>query len=377
MNLDFSEEQRILRKSAKDFFTRQSPELLIRDMRKHETGHNVELWGKMADLGWLGVVIPEEYGGTGGNFMDLAILLEAMGEVCLPGPFFSTAVLGVNAILLAGTEDQKKNLLPQIAEGRQVIALALSDPGNWNDYKKVKTAAQQKGSEYILEGVKHFVENAQVADKIICAAQVEDKNGGKRGLTLFLVDRGSPGVDIRPFPTLAYERHCEVVFHGLGLNGNAVLGTVGEAGKALEALLERAAVAKCAEMLGAAHVAFDITVAYAKERSQFGRPIGSFQAVQHHLANMAVDVDCLRYLTYQAAWRISEGLPAGTEAAMAKAYAGEAAARVTRFSHQVHGAIAFCDEHNLHFYYRKVKAAGLTFGDSEYHLEKVAQALGL
>ena len=377
MNLDFSEEQRILKKSAKDFFTRESPELLIREMRKQETGHSPELWRKMADLGWLGVIIPEEYGGTGGTFMDLAVILEAMGEACLTGPFFSTAGLGANAILLAGTEDQKKTLLPQISEGKQLVALALADPGNWVEVENIKTLVRQDGLEYVLEGEKHFVENAQVADKIICAAQVEDKSGRKQGLTLFLVDADSPGVEIRPFRTLAYERHCQVVFHGLRLGENAVLGTVGKAGPALEALLERAAVAKCAEMLGAAHESFNLTVAYAKERVQFGRPIGSFQAVQHHLANMAVDVDSMRYLTYQAAWRLSEGLPAATEAAMAKAYAGEAAARVTRFCHQVHGAIAFCDEHNLHFYYRKVKAAGLTFGDSEYHLEKVARALGL
>jgi 3-oxocholest-4-en-26-oyl-CoA dehydrogenase beta subunit len=377
MNLDFSEEQRILKKSAKDFFSRESHELLIRDMRKHETGHNVELWGKMADLGWLGVIIPEDYGGTGGTFLDLTIILEAMGEACLVGPFFSTALLGASTILLAGTEDQKKTLLPQIASGRLVVALALSDPGNWNEYEKIKILAKQNGMGYIIEGVKHFVENAQAADRIICAAQVEDKSGSKRGLTLFVVDKGSPGIEIRPFKTLAYERHYEVVFQDLRLNEDAVLGTVGQAGPALEALQEKAAIAKCAEMLGAAHVAFDLSVAYSKERVQFGRPIGSFQAVQHHLANMAVDLDCLRYLTYQAAWRISEGLPAGTEVAMAKAFCSEAAARVTRFSHQIHGAIAFCDEHNLHFYYRKVKAAGLTFGDSEYHLEKVAKSLGL
>lgn len=377
MNLDFSEEQRILRKSAKDFFTRESHELLIRDLRNHGTGHSLELWRKMADLGWLGVIIPEEYGGTGGTFMDLAVILEAMGEACLSGPFFSTSVLGVNAVLLAGTEDQKNNLLPQIAEGRLVVALAQNDPGNWHEYEKTRTLAEKKESEYVLDGIKHFVENAQVADKIICLARVEDKNGGKQGLTLFLVDKDSPGVEIRPFTTLAYERYCEVVFHRVRLPESAVLGIVGKAAPALEALLERAAVGKCAEMLGASHVSFDMSVAYAKERIQFGRPIGSFQAVQHHLANMAVDMDCLRYLTYQAAWRISEGLPAGTEASMAKAYASEAAARVTRFSHQIHGAIAFCDEHNMHFYYRKVKAAGLIFGDSEYHLEKVAQSLGL
>jgi len=377
MNLDFSEEQRILRKSAKDFFTRESPELLIRGMRKDETGHDLELWKKMADLGWLGVIIPEEYGGTGGTFMDLTILLEAMSEACLSGPFFSTVVLGANTILLAGTEDQKKNLLPEISEGRQVFALALSDPGNWNETENIRTPAKQDGPEYIIDGVKHFVENAHVADKIICAAQIEDHNGRQPGLTLFLVETGSPGVEIRPFRTLAYERYCQVVFRAVRIKLNDVLGTVGKAGPSLETLLERAAVAKCAEMLGAAQMSLDLAVAYAKERVQFGRPIGSFQAVQHHLANMAVDVDCMRNLTYQAAWRISEGLPAGTEAAMAKAFTSEAAARVTRFSHQVHGAIAFCDEHNLHFYYRKVKAAGLTFGDSETHLEKVARSLGL
>jgi alkylation response protein AidB-like acyl-CoA dehydrogenase len=377
MNLDFSEEQRMLRKSAKDFFTRESPELLIRDMRKHETGHDVELWGKMADLGWLGVVIPEEYGGTGGTFMDLTILLEVMGEACLSGPFFSTVVLGANAILLAGTEEQKKNLLPEISEGRKVFCLALSDPGNWIEIENIKTLAKPDGSGYILEGEKHFVENAQVADQIICAARIEDKSGLKQGLTLFLLNADSPGIKIKPFRTLAYERYCQVALQNVRIKETAVLGTVGKAGPVLETLLEKAAVAKCAEMLGAAQVSLDLAVAYAKERVQFGRPIGSFQAVQHHLANMAVDVDCMRYLTYQAAWKISEGLPANTETAMAKAFTSEAAARVTRLSHQVHGAIAFCDEHNLHFYYRKVKAAGLTFGDSEYHLEKVAQSLGL
>lgn len=377
MNLDFSEEQRILRKGARDFFTREFPQPLIRSMREHKTGHEVEVWGKMAGMGWLGVVVPEEYGGTGGTFMDLAIILEAMGEACLPGPYFSTAVLGGNAILLAGTGDQKRSLLPQIAEGRLVLALALNDRGNWCDCAGITTPAKKDGSAYVIEGEKHFVEYAHVADKIICAARVEGHESFEQGLTLFLADASNPGVEIRPFGTLAYERHCRVVFRSLRIGEENVLGRVGEAGSTLETLLERAAVAKCAEMLGAAQVSLDLAVVHAKGRIQFGRPIGSFQAVQHHLANMAVDVDCMRYLTYQAAWRISEGLPAGTEAAMAKAFVSEAAARVTRFSHQVHGAIAFCDEHNLHFYYRKVKAAGLTFGDGEYHLEKVARSLGL
>ena len=153
MNLDFSEEQRILRKSAKDFFTRESPELLIREMRTHPTGHDLELWRKMAELGWLGVIIPEEYGGTGGTFMDLTVILEAMGEACLTSPFFSTAVLGANAILLAGTEDQKKNLLPQIAEGRLLVALALSDPGMLERIRKDQDPGQtERAGILFLEG---------------------------------------------------------------------------------------------------------------------------------------------------------------------------------------------------------------------------------
>jgi len=378
MDLDFSEEQRILMKSAKDFLAKESPQFrLIREMREHETGYTSELWEKMAKLGWLGVIIPEEYGGTGGTFLDLAIILEAMGEACLPGPFFSTAVLSANAILLAGTEDQKKSLLPKISEGQLLFALALSDPGSWYGYENIKTTAKQNGAEYVIEGAKHFVENAHIADKIICVAQAEDSDGNRKGLTLFLVDANSPGVKIKPFKTLGYEKQCEVVFDSVRIEKSGVLGIVGNAGPALEILLEKAAVAKCAEMLGAAQSSFHMAVAYAKEREQFGRPIGSFQAVQHHLANMAVDVDSIRYITYQAAWKISEGLPASAEAAMAKAFTSEAAARITRFSHQVHGAIAFCDEHDLHFYYRKVKTASIAFGDTEHHLEKVAQHLGL
>ena len=151
----------------------------------------------------------------------------------------------------------------------------------------------------------------------------------------------------------------------------------GQAGDVLDNLQERAAVAKCAEMVGGLKATFDMTVAYAKEREQFGRAIGSFQAVQHHCANMVVDVDGARFITYQAAWRIAEGLPAGMESAMAKAWTSEASHRVTRFGHQIHGAVSFCDEHDMHLYYRKAKAGEVAFGDGDYHLEKVAQQLGL
>lgn len=377
MDLDFSEEQRILMKSARDFLAKESPKSFLRDLREDERGFPPQLWPKMAELGWLGVIVPEEFGGTNGTFMDLAVILEAMGEACLPGPFFSTVVLGSTAVLLAGSEQQKKEILPLLSRGELTLALAQAEQGNWYGTDNISATAVKDGQDYVINGTKHFVENAHLADKIICAAQTNSPDSDHTGLSLFLVDKASPGVKIRPFKTLAFEKHCEVVFDSVRVKQENMLGDPGEAGPILKTVEERAAVAKCAEMVGAIQAAFSMSLEYAKEREQFGQPIGSFQAVQHHLANMAVDVDSSRYITYQAAWRISEGLEAGTQAAMAKAFTSEAAARVTRFAHQIHGAVSFCDEHDLHLYYRKVKAAGVAFGDTEYNLENIARDLGL
>ncbi|MBW2623432.1 MAG: acyl-CoA/acyl-ACP dehydrogenase [Deltaproteobacteria bacterium] len=377
MDLDFSEEQRILMKSARDFLAKESPKSFLRDLREDERGFPPQLWPRMVELGWPGVIIPEEFEGTGGSFMDLAILMETMGEACLTGPFFSTVVLGSTTILLAGSKQRKKDLLPRISRGELILALAQAEPGNWYGSDHISVHADEDGEDYVITGTKHFVENAHIADKIICVAQTGSPDTDNPELTLFLVDRNSPGVSIRPFKTLAYEKQCEVVFDSVRVGKDDMLGEPGKAGPILKAVEERAAVAKCAEMVGAIQSAFSMSVEYAKEREQFGRPIGSFQAIQHHLANMAVDVDSSRFITYQAAWKISEGLEAGTEAAMAKAFTSEAAARVTRYSHQIHGAVSFCDEHDLHFYYRKVKAASVAFGDTEYHLEHIARDLGL
>lgn len=371
MELDLNQEQKIVRKSARDFLRKECPKSLVREMREDEQGYPSGLWKKMADMGWMGVEIPEEYGGTSGDFLDLCLLLEAMGEACLPGPFFATVVLGVSAILAAGSEEQKMELLPRVAEGRGLMALAHTEPGGWYGASPIAARAEKKGGTYLLNGVKLFVDNAHVADQIICAAKAEG------GLSLFIVDAETPGLKIKPLRTLGYEKLCQVVLENVAVSEANLLGPIGGAGPVLEALENRAAVAKCAEMLGAMGPAIELSLAHAKEREQFGRPIGAFQAVQHHLADMAVAMDSARYLTYQAAWRIARGLPAEKEASMAKAYVGEASGQVTRLAHQIHGAISFCDEHDLHLYTRKAKAAAASFGDADYHLEKVARSLGL
>jgi alkylation response protein AidB-like acyl-CoA dehydrogenase len=377
MDLDLTKEQKILKRSAQDFLKKECPPSLLREMKDDERGYPRELWDQMVELGWTGVMIPEKYGGIGGSYLDLCILLEAMGAVCCPGPFFSTVVLGGLALLSAGSDDHKEKLLPKLADGDLIFALATTEPGIWYDMSRIKMEAALDRDEYVLDGTKLFVENGHIADYFICAARTDSETGSKTGLTLFLIDAKSPGIKCSPAETLGYERQCELIFDKVRVPKADVLGEVGRAYEILERLQEQAAVAKCAELVGCIQTAFDMTVKYAKDRKQFGRPIGSFQAVQHHCANMVVDVDGSRFMTYQAAWKISEGLSAGREAAMAKAWTSDASRRVTSLAHQIHGAISFTEEYDVHLFYRRAKAGEVAFGDTEHHLEKVAQSLGL
>lgn len=377
MDLDLTKEQKILKRSAQDFLKKECPPALIREMKDDERGYPKELWDQMVELGWTGVMIPEKYGGIGGSYLDMCILLEAMGAVCCPGPFFSTVVLGGLTLLAAGSDEQKEELLPKLADGDLIFALAATEPGIWYDMTRITMSATLDQDDYVLDGTKLFVENGHIADYLICAARTDSEAGSQSGLTLFLVDAKRSGIKCSIAETLGFERQCEFKFDKVRVPKANVLGEVGRAYEILERIQEQAAVAKCAELVGCIQTAFDMTVKYAKDRKQFGRPIGSFQAVQHHCANMVVDVDGSRFMTYQAAWKIAEGLPASKEAAMAKAWTSDASRRVTSLAHQIHGAISFTEEYDVHLFYRRAKAGEVAFGDTEYHLEKVAQGLGL
>jgi alkylation response protein AidB-like acyl-CoA dehydrogenase len=377
MDLEFTDEQNILKNAARQFLKNQCPPALMKEMKDDERGFPQKLWDRMAELGWLGVMIPEEYGGIGGDFLDLAIILESMGEVCCPGPFFSTVVLGGSAILAAGSEEQKKRLLPKVAQGNLILALAWMEPDAWYDISGISARAAREGEFFIIEGTKLFVENAHIAETILCAARTDAGGGPGERISLFLVDGKAPGVQRGLLKTLAYDKQCEVIFDKVKVPRENLLGEPGKGGDLLEKLLEQASVAKCAEMVGGLQAAFDLTVNYAKEREQFGQPIGSFQAVQHHCADMVIDLDGARFITYQAAWKLAQGLPAGMEADMAKVWTSDAARRVVQSGLQIHGAISYCEEHNMHLYYRKAKAGEMAFGDSDHHLERVARRLGL
>jgi alkylation response protein AidB-like acyl-CoA dehydrogenase len=377
MDLGLSEPQEMLRKMAREFLSTECPKQLVREMEEDEKGYSPELWQKMAELGWQGLPFPEEYGGGGGTFLDLAVLLEEMGRACLPGPFFSTVVLGGLTILDVGSEEQKQEFLPQIATGERIMTLALTEPSARYDATGIAVEAAASKEQYVINGTKLFVPHAHIADWMICVARTRNGEKPEEGMTLFLVKSGSQGMICNLLPSLARDKQCEVIFDNFRVPRVNILGEADQGWTEVSRVLQRAAVAKSIEMVGEAQQVLEMSVNYAKERVQFDRPIGSFQAIQHHCANMAVDVDTARLLAYQAAWKLSEGLPCALEVAMAKAWVSEACRRVTSLGHQVHGAIGFTLDHDMQLYSRRAKAAEVAFGDADFHREKLARELEL
>ena len=374
MDLGLNETQQMLRTSAREFLETECPTSYVRDMERDERGYTPQIWDKLAGLGWLGLVVPEEYGGTGLGFVELAVVLEEMGRVLMPGPYFSTVVMAGMTVADAGSEDQKREYLSGIASGRLTMTLALTEPsGRW-DAEGVQTTALKSGDGYVLNGTKLYVPNANVSDYVIVAARTGQ---GESDISLFVMSSSTDGLTATPLDTLASDKQSELMLNDVYVPGSALLGEFNGGWKTLERTLAWGAVAKCAEMLGGAQQTLDMTVAYAKQRIQFGRAIGSFQAIQHHVADMAADVEGCRYTTYQAAWMLAEGLPAEREVAMAKAWVSDAYHRVCMLAHQCYGAVGFTKEHDLQLYSRRSKAAELMFGDSEFHMEAVASAVGL
>ena len=377
MDLSLSEEQEMLRKAARDFLTDKCPKTLVKEMEEDEKGYSPQLWQEMAELGWLGLAFPEKYGGSEMQFLDLLILLEEMGRACLPGPFFSTVVLGGLPILDIGSEEQKQEYLPQIADGKAIFTLALTEPSGRYDAAAVEVKAVADGDDYVINGTKLFVPDAHIADCLLCVARTDEQAAPEDGITLFLVDGKSPGIGYTMLKTIASDKLCEVVFDQVRVPKKNILGQLNQGWREVQKIIERAAVAKCCEMVGGMQQVLEMTVDYAKERKQYDRPIGSFQVIQHYCANMATDVDGSRFCTYQAAWMLSEGLPCTKEAAIAKAWTGDAYRRVLALAHQIHGAIGVTMDHDLHFYTARAQAAAATLGDADFYREIVAREAGL
>ncbi len=379
MDFGFSEEQELLRSTARKFFENECPSSFVRQRMEEPAGTTDEFWAKLAEQGWLGLVYPEEYGGSGLGFVDLTVLMEEMGRVVMPGPFFSTVLLGGLAILEAGTPEQKKAWLPRIAAGQARATLAWTEPNARWDAEGVTATARRTGDGWVLTGTKLFVLDAHLADVLVVVARTAEGRPAEQVLSLFLVERGTPGLEARLLPTMDQTRkQCEVALRDVRVPASALLGPEHGGWAPLSRVVERATVALCAEMCGGAQKVLEMTTEYAKIRIAFGRPIGAYQAVKHRAADMLVDVENAKSLTYYAAWAVDERVPESTLAAsMAKAYASDAYRRVAGAGIQLHGGIGFTWEHDLHLYFKRAKFSEFTFGDATYHRERVAQLINL
>ena len=377
MDFHFTEEQKILQKTARDFLQSECPSLFVLEMEADEKGYTPDLWNKMAELGWMALIIPEEYEGVGASLPDLVVMLEEMGRFCLPGPFFST-VLGCLSILAAGSEEQLKSFLPKVGRGELILTMAIAEPGNRKyDPFLVAVEAEAKNNDFMINGTKLFVPDAHVADYMVCAVRTSGRPGAKEGITLFMVDSKTPGIRITPMKTLAGDKQFEVDFQGVAVPGDHLLGSLNQGGVILEQVFQKGTICKCAEMLGGAQKVLEMATEYAKEREQFGKPIGSFQAVQHHCSNMLMDIEGSRYITYKVAWMLEQGISCAKQVHAAKAWTSEAYKRVVGLGHQILGATGYIIEHDMPLYSRRAKIAELALGDAGFHRELVAKELGL
>jgi alkylation response protein AidB-like acyl-CoA dehydrogenase len=377
MDLDFTEEQDMLRNSARDFLSTECDKAMVRKIEESEEGYSPELWSKMAELGWQGLMIPEEYDGMGMGLMDLLVVFEEIGRNVLPSPFLATVVLGTQPIVEAGTEEQKKEILSRVATGEAILTLALTEPSVGYSADCVELKAEDKGDIFVLNGTKLFVEYASASDYMVVVARTKSGGNTEDGITLFLVDSKSPGIKIEPFITTGMDKQCEVVFDNVSVPNVNMIGELNKGWPIVAKTLENATVAKCAEMVGGMQAVLDMSVAYAKERVQYGRPIGSYQAIQHMLADMFIRVGMSKNILYEAAWTVAEGLPAAGKLAIAKGFCNEAYKKVTVDGVEVHGAIGTTRDHDMGLYYRRAIVADSTFGDTESQREAVAIELGL
>jgi alkylation response protein AidB-like acyl-CoA dehydrogenase len=376
MNFAFSEEQEELRRTVRQFLEAKSPSSEVRRLMETTEGYDPSVWKQMGqELGLQSIHIPEAYGGQGFTFIELGIVLEEMGRVLLCAPYYASVVLAADAILNAGTDEQKQALLPGIASGDTIAALAFTEAsGKW-DASGITLEAKESGGKYTLDGQKMFVIDGHNADLLVVVARTAGTSGTD-GISFFTVRGDADGVTRTPLSTMDQTRkQSRIEFSGVAAEP---LGQPGAGWPALSKTLDQAAVALSNEMMGGAQFVLDMSVEYAKVRVQFGRPIGSFQAIKHKCADMLLEVESGKSAAYYASWAAAEDndeLP--VVACLAKAYCSEAYFHAAAENIQIHGGIGFTWEHDAHLYFKRAKSSEIFLGDATYHRELLAQRIGI
>ena len=369
-----SEEEQMLKNLAREFLGAECPPSLARAMEKDELGYPPELWKKMAELGWFGLAMPEEYGGQGMPLTYLAIIIEEAGRAIAPVPFHSTMAAAL-AVAGHGTAEQRREVLPAVSRGDMILTWALTETDPRLRPQGVRLEAREDGDDLVLSGTKMFVDSFGVADKCLVVCRTSEESTENEGLTVVLVDTGSSGISYNPLVTLAKDRQCRVTFDNVRVAKANVLGEMDRGWPVAEWMLERATALLCAQMVGATRKDAEMAIEYSKNRVAFGRPIGSFQSIQHLCADMTLWVDGAQLLTYEALWKLDQGLPATVEVSQAKSFCNEKCEAAVRSSQTIHGGIGFMMEFDLHLWYRRVSAWTMRLGTSFEHRERVARAL--
>ena len=378
MSLVLNEEQRLLQDTAKDFLSKYAPVTALRKLRDdHDTiGYAPDLWRQMTEMGWAGVILPEAYGGLEFGFLGLGVVLEEAGRTLTASPLFASAVVGASAVLLGGNEEQKQLLLPKIVNGDLTLALALEE-SNHHRPTHIATSATIQNDNFVLNGKKSFVLDGHSADKLIVVARSSGTNSDSSGLTLLLVDRTLKGISCQRTIMADSRNAAEIAFEDVIVPATDILGEVGEGWAVLEPVLDRGRVAIAAEMMGCALETFERTVAYLKEREQFGVLIGSFQALQHRAAHLQSELELCRSVLLQALSTVDdapEQLP--LLASLAKARLNALVKLITNEAVQMHGGIGVTDDLEIGFFLKRARVAMQIFGDSGFHKDRYATLCG-
>lgn len=374
MNVLPSEEELMVKNAAREFLEAECPPALARAIEQDERGYSVELWEKMAALGWFGISLPEACGGGGLPVTYLGLILEECGRAIAPVPLHSTATAAL-AIASHGTPQQQADILPRVARGDLIMTWAAQETDPRLRPDAIQCRGDVDGDSLVITGVKHFVDNFAAAELVVMAIRTAAPSADNAGITLVIVPTRAAGITETRLTTLAKDSQSKVALDGVRVPLTNVIGEIHRGWPAASAMLDTGAALLCAQIIGAARKDAEMAIDYAKNRVAFGRPIAGFQSIQHLCADMTVWVDGAQLLTYEALWKLDAGLPYGVEVSQAKAFTNDKCQAAVRSSQQIHGGIGFMMEFDLHLWYRRVTAWTMRLGTSFEHRARVARAL--
>jgi alkylation response protein AidB-like acyl-CoA dehydrogenase len=380
MDLSLTENQEMLRNSAREFIQREYSKEILLDLDDRDISYTQEIWDRVAGIGWLGILIPQEYGGEGGSLTDAGVLLHELGRGPVPGPIFSSSVLGAMVVLEGGTEAQKQAILPAVARGTQTLALAVTEEDyGWNPGRvRMTTTRSRRHGNFVLNGVKLFVHDADAASHLICAVRTRQGPDPAQGISLLVVDKSAPGVSVRNLPGPLLGQVTEVKFDSVEVPESALLGGETSGGwEALERASHRAIPVLCAYKVGGCEAVFEMSVLYSQTRVQFGVPIGRFQRVQDQIINLVNHLDSARWTTYEVLWKLDTGRPAADAVHLAKAVSSEAYYQACNYAHETHAGIGVMKEYGLTLHTKMSRTLYHYLGDPRFHKRKMMDALDL